>query len=170
MFPGLRVALRRFTPGKCSIGTSGARYKCINSRNYRRSAATISSFHYLLYKPSTFASTTTITLMSTIAVTVGVNVLVNVDASGLHRIRFRIGPFEGSINIKPSALPVNTYFENPFPKAAVNIVATVSRQFPRHEMPRTVDVPAQCLGCCHRSVVGSIPEWRYNPSVMIFLK
>ena len=26
-FPGLRAALRRFTPGYCSIGASGAQYK-----------------------------------------------------------------------------------------------------------------------------------------------
>lgn len=29
--PGLRAALRRFTPGYCSIGASGAQYKYINS-------------------------------------------------------------------------------------------------------------------------------------------
>jgi hypothetical protein len=31
-FPGLRPASQRFTPGYCSIGASGAQYKCINSR------------------------------------------------------------------------------------------------------------------------------------------
>jgi hypothetical protein len=35
-FPGLRAALRRFTPGYCSIGASDAQYKCINSRRQLR--------------------------------------------------------------------------------------------------------------------------------------
>ena len=37
-FPGLRAALRRFTPGYCSIGASGAQYKCINSRGLSNSS------------------------------------------------------------------------------------------------------------------------------------
>ena len=30
IFPGLRAALRRFTPGYCSGGASGAQHRCIN--------------------------------------------------------------------------------------------------------------------------------------------
>jgi hypothetical protein len=47
--------------------------------------------------------------MSTITVIFDVHALVNVDVSGLYGIRFRIGPFEGPINIKTPALPEASY-------------------------------------------------------------